>query len=151
MKARKVQTAIERKVSDSWSLAVPATFHETAVEDEAYWHGADRRRSISTTSLLILDEHGAVPVPSLMAVFGGIAAETPGASPVKELPPGLAGWAMIAPALQPAVADSTLSGMVFVDGQALIVTITSDDLDWARRTWQSIRYHDDETAATWAH
>jgi hypothetical protein len=48
---------------------------------------------------------------------------------------------VIADAVQPAVATRLLSGIVGVEGRGLIVTITSDDLEWAARTWRSIRCH----------
>jgi len=34
-----------------------------------------------------------------------------------------------------------LSGMLAAEGRLLIVTITSDDLDWALQVWLSIRTH----------
>jgi hypothetical protein len=56
-----------------------------------------------------------------------------------ELPPGLVGLAATGPAVQPARAARVLSGMLAVDGRVLLVTMTSDDLTWARRVWRSIR------------
>jgi hypothetical protein len=40
-----------------------------------------------------------------------------------------------------AVASKVLSGFLVAEARVLLVTITSDDLDWARDTWLSIREH----------
>ncbi|MGH2466992.1 MAG: hypothetical protein ACRDGL_04605, partial [Candidatus Limnocylindrales bacterium] len=67
--------------------------------------------------------------------------------PVPELPDGLPGWAVETDVPQPARASRALSGVLVADGRILLVTITGDDLAWARRVWSSIRYHATEPAA----
>jgi len=62
-------------------------------------------------------------------------------TPVDQMPPGLTGRASTSRASPPAIASLALSGLLFAEGRVLVVTITTDDLDWARRTWLSIRSH----------
>ncbi|WP_310526626.1 hypothetical protein, partial [Nocardioides sp.] len=62
-------------------------------------------------------------------------------SPVDEVPAGLLGRATTCVAPQPAMASRLLSGLLATDGRLLLVTVTSDDLEWARRVWLSIRSH----------
>ena len=47
-----------RQVFGSWSVEVPASFEETFIEKDGYWHAWDETRSVSLTSLIIDDEHG---------------------------------------------------------------------------------------------
>jgi hypothetical protein len=89
---------------------------------------------VSLTSLTLTDE-GRTVSPDLIArqipVLDG--------EVVDALPSGLLGQAVTADAPQPARASRMLSGMLAADGRLLIVTITSDDLNWALRVWLSIR------------
>jgi hypothetical protein len=125
---------VERLVFETWSIEIPLHFAEDFVEDGSYWHAWDACRSVSLTSLLLTD--GGSPVPAEL-----IARELPGefGAPVEDRPDGLVGWCGIGPAVQPARASRALSGFVAVDGRVLIVTITSDDVEWARTVWRSIR------------
>jgi hypothetical protein len=40
---------------------------------------------------------------------------------------------------QPAHASRAITGIIAVDGTALVATITSDDLSWAAIVWLSLR------------
>jgi hypothetical protein len=125
---------VERLVFETWSIEIPLHFAEDFVEDGSYWHAWDECRSVSLTSMLLTAE--GLPVPAQL-----IARELPPpfGTPIDDLPDGLLGWGVIGPAIQPARASRVLSGCLAVDGRVLIVTITSDDLEWAREVWRSIR------------
>ena len=125
-----------QRVFAAWSIAVPASFAQVFLDEDGYWHAWDAHHSVSLSSMALTDE--GQPVTAEM-----IARELPrpDGSPVDRLPPGLLGWAVEAEAQQPATASRTLSGMLVANGRVLVVTITSDDLEWARRTWLSIRCH----------
>ena len=131
---------IVRQVFPGWSIAVPAAFREAFVDEEdaeAYWHGYDDHRSISLTSYLIVDEfRGPVSGEELTRALA-----PPKGARMEEPPPGLLGWGTRGRASGQARASRMLQGMLATDGRALVVTITSDDLDWARRIWLSIRNH----------
>jgi hypothetical protein len=129
---RQAEPAARRQVFAAWSIEIPASFAETVVHDGGYWHAYDAHRSVSLTSLAVSDERGPVSAERTAHQF-----PPEEGSPVDELPPGLVGWGIIANAPQPA--SRALSGMLAVEGRVLLVTITSHDLAWARRTWLSIR------------
>lgn len=127
---------VTRRVFEAWSIDIPATFAETYVTDGSYWHAYDEQRSVSLSSILLSDAHGpvsAVRIVSELPLLDGTA--------FNELPPGLIGRAATGPAVQPAREAHLLSGMLAVDGRLLIATITSNDPEWARRVWRSIRSH----------
>lgn len=127
---------VERRVFPAWSIVIPAAFSETFVDDDGYWHAWDACRSVSLSSLAVTDESGlAAPVTMLLGQFPPL-----DGSPLQSLPPGLQGRAAESRVDPPARASRALSGMLAADGRVLIVTITSDDVEWARRTWRSIRY-----------
>ncbi len=127
-----------RQVFGSWSVEVPASFEETFIEKDSYWHAWDETRSVSLTSLIIEDKHGR-PVGadainrSMVMLLEGNA--------VDGAPSGLIGRAVTASAIQPARASQMLQGMIAERGRVLLVTVTSDDLLWARELWMSIRHH----------
>ena len=128
-----------RHVFPSWSITIPASFEETFVEEDAYWHAYDAEHSVSLTSMLLIDQDGSdvqaeLILSHLLPIEG---------DPIRALPPGLNGWAMRADAPEDARASRMLQGLLAVDGRALIVTITSDDLAWAERIWLTIRHHAD--------
>ena len=127
---------LERRAFAAWSITIPASFAETFVAGEGYWHAWDEDRSVSLSSFTITDEVGPVDAEA-------IARELPRSegTPVDGLPPGLSGWAVQTKAPQPARASRALSGMLVADGRVLLVTITGDDLTWVRTTWSSIRFH----------
>ena len=127
---------VVRQVFETWSIEVPVVFEETFVEEDAYWHAFDDDRSVSLTSMLIEGEDGAVRAESIVAVFPAMEGE-----PVDALPPSVLGSGAFADAIQPARASRCLSGYLCVDGRVLLATITSDDEDWARQIWLSIRHH----------
>ena len=127
-----------RRAFVHWSIRIPATFEETFVEEDGYWHAWDEETSVSLTSMAITDRRGR-PAPAAAMIRDH--PPLPGA-PVDEMPPGLTGIAAYGPVPQPARASSALTGLIPVNGRVLIVTITADDLDWALETWQSIRHHD---------
>lgn len=126
---------IERRVFPAWSIAIPASFSETYVADEGYWHAWNADHSVSLSSFALDDERGRVPAAQIMRQLPPL-----DGAPVDGLPPGLLGRAVESDAVPPARASRTLSGMLATDGRVLLVTITSDDIEWARRTWRSIRH-----------
>ena len=139
-----------RRVFPRWSIDIPAEFAETYIDEDACWHAWDEARSVSLTSVLIEDEHGPVGAGEiarrLLPVEGaGPGGHTPSDGEPVELPPGLVGWAIAGPAVQPARASRAISGILVVDGATLIATVTANDLDWAHRTGLSIRHHQPPT------
>ena len=127
-----------RRVFQAWSLEVPPTFTETFFEDDGYWHAYDESRSVSLSSIAIDDEHGQ---PVGAAQIFNVMQPAMGGDPISDSPPGLLAWATNGDAIQPARASLMLQGLIAVEGRALLVTVTSDDLAWARRIWMSIRHH----------
>src|SRR5687768_10428198 len=125
---------VERLVFETWSIEIPLHFAEEFVEDGSYWHAWDECRSVSLTSMLLTDQ--GQPVPAQLIVKD---LRPPFGTPIDDLPDGLLGWGAIGPAIQPAPASRVLCGCLAVDGRVLIVTITSDDLQWARGVWRSVR------------
>jgi hypothetical protein len=132
-----VERTIRRRVFAGWSVEIPPTFAETFVDDGSYWHSSDEVRSISFSSIVLSDAQGPVSAARIVRELPSLEG-----TPLEELPAGLSGQAVTCPAPQPAKAGRMLSGMLAVDGRLLIATITSDDLDWARRVWRSIRSHE---------
>ncbi|MGH2455964.1 MAG: hypothetical protein ACRDHD_06880 [Candidatus Limnocylindria bacterium] len=130
------EPAIARRVFGAWSITIPASFAETFVDEGGYWHAYDTHRSVSLTSMVVEAEGGPVSADRILRQMGPL----PGAS-VDSLPPGLIGYGVEDEAIQPARASRTLSGILVRDGRVLMVTITGDDTDWARRTWLSIGAH----------
>jgi hypothetical protein len=126
---------IERRVFPAWSIAIPPSFSETYVADEGYWHAWNVDHSVSLSSFAVDDERGRIPAAQILRQLPPL-----DGTPVDVLPRGLLGRAVEADAVPPAKASRTLSGMLAADGRALLVTITSDDMEWARRTWRSIRH-----------
>jgi hypothetical protein len=129
-------TIVRRVFAQAWSIEIPASFAETFVHEDGYWHAYHSRRSVSMTSFAVSDERGPANAEALAQQIPWDDGE-----PVPELPDGLPGKAMIANAPRGARASRILSGVLAVDGRLLIVTITADDLAWARATWLSIRCH----------
>jgi hypothetical protein len=128
-----------RRAFPAWSITIPTAFDETFVEEDAYWHAYDDERSVSLTSMVLVDQDGSdVTAEEIIARLLPVE----GAA-VEELPAGLDGWAVTRDAPADARASRMLQGLLAVDGRALIVTITSVDLAWAQRTWLTIRHHPD--------
>jgi hypothetical protein len=127
---------VVRRVFPGWSICIPRSFREDLNEKDAYWHAWDASRSVSLTSILLVDESGPVEQETLAAVLA-----LQGRGKPESLPPGLAGWAVDGPAIQPAHAGRAMSALLAADGRVLIATITHDDLDWARKVLASIRSH----------
>ena len=131
-----VEPTIVRRVFEAWSIDVPASFAETFVAADSYWHAYDEHRSVSLTSLVVTD-HGR-PVSAER-----IARQIPSldGSPLDVLPIGLIGCAASVATAHPARASRALSGLLATEGRLLLVTITGDNPEWARRIWLSIRGH----------
>ena len=127
-----------RQVFEAWSLEMPLSMTDTFVLEDGYSHAYDASRSISLTSLALTDNQGR-PV-SADELFRTLQLPLEG-DIINELPPGLLAWAASGPAIQPARASTMLQGMIATDGRVLLVTITSDDVAWARQVWLSIRHH----------
>lgn len=132
---RQADDPTERRVFANWSIAIPASFAETFVAEDGYWHAWSTHESVSMSSFEVTDERGPVPARQILGQLPPLEG-----APLDRLPPGLLGRAAEADAVPPARASRLLWGMLAADGRALLVTITSDDVEWARRTWQSIRY-----------
>lgn len=130
-----------RRVFPTWSIGIPMSFDETFIKEDNYWHAWDETRSVSLTSLT-LDKRGR-PVPAAEILEVMKPAETLGdrGEPVPELPNNVEGYACYGPVEQPARASRAISGLLAIDGRVLIVTITSDNLEWARGIWMSIQVH----------
>jgi hypothetical protein len=126
-----------RRVFPSWSISVPRSFAETFEAEDGYWHAYDAHRSVSLTSVLVSDDRGPVPARTILERFESVLEGTE----IPELPPGTSGWAVATEAIKPARASRMLAGLLVADGRMLVVTITSDDLAWARGIWSSIRSH----------
>ena len=90
------------------------------------------RRSVSLTSMVVTDHGRPVGARTLLRAFPPLTGD-----PVA-IPPGLVGWAVAAPAVQPARASRAISGVIATDGRLLLATITGDDLGWTTSTWLSI-------------
>jgi hypothetical protein len=118
----------------AWSIDLPASFEETFVGEDSYWHAWDQNRSVSMTSVVMTDQGQPVAAALIAKQFPMFDGE-----PVSHLPAGVLGCAAIVEAEQPAKAAKALTGLLAAYGRALVVTITSDDLDWARRVFRSIR------------
>ena len=125
-----------RRVFEAWSIAVPPWFDETYVVENDYWHAWDAHRSVSLTSVVVTKKGRPVTAERLIGQIPPL-----DGTPVDAVPVGLLARAAIGPAVQPARASFALAGMLATEGRILIVTITSDDLEWARETWLSIRCH----------
>jgi hypothetical protein len=129
------EAQVIRQVFESWSIAIPMTFSEDFLSEDGYWHAWDRRRSVSLTSIVLMERDRPVTAREVLECIPRQDGE-----PVAELPPGLEGWASFLEVEQPARAGRALSGMLATDGRVLLATITADDLDWARAIWMSIRH-----------
>jgi hypothetical protein len=130
------ESLVERRVFEAWSIEVPAAFTETFVDLDGYWHAHDGHRSVSLSSFVISEGRDPVRAGRILRHASAL-----DGSPVEQVPPGLVGRAVTCAAPQPATASMVLSGLLATDGRLLLVTITSDDLEWARRVWLSIRSH----------
>lgn len=124
-----------RRVFERWSVEIPVALTETFVEEDRYWHAYDDHRSVSLTSMVVADDRGPVAPNKILrealALLDGV--------PVEGTPPGLLGRAVAKDVTQPARASRALSGILAVTGRLLLITVTSDDPDFARRVWLSIR------------
>jgi len=128
------EPTVDRQVFAVWSIRIPASFEETFVHGGDYWHAWDPYRSVSLTSILVTDGDRLVSSRELLRTFPPL----PG-DPV-ETPPGLQGWAVVAPAEPAARTSRVISGALATEGRLLIATLTGDDLGWATSTWLSIRF-----------
>lgn len=131
------EPTVVRRVFPSWSIELPESFAETFVEDDSYWHAYTTDRSVSMTSLQITDGRRPVRASEIMREMRKALAGTP----VEGGPDGLLCHAVFADAPRSSRASRLLSGLIASDGRALLVTITSDDQEWAYRTWRSIKRH----------
>ncbi len=136
-----------RRVFPTWSIEIPASFRETFIQQDGYWHGYDAQRSVSLTSVAVSDDRHPVSAERIErdmrpAVEG---------KRVDELPDGLRGWAVTASAPALARASRMLTGVLITEGRLLLATITSEDLAWARAIWLSIRLHPTDGAAPSRH
>jgi hypothetical protein len=128
-----------RRVFEAWSIRIPETFSETFVAEDSYWHAWDEDRSVSLTSVVVTDKRRPVSAAALTRDL--IQEMDADGTAIEDVPAGLRGRAWVAAAIPPARASMALTGLLAVDGRILLATITSDDLDWARETWLSIRSH----------
>jgi len=131
------EPTIRRRVFDAWSIEIPATFDETFVEPEGYWHAWEKDRSVSLSSFLLAEANRPVDAERILRQVPPL-----DGLPVDELPDGLLGRAATCLEPEPAGVSQHLAGMLAMDGRLLMATITAHDLAWCRRTWMSIRGHD---------
>jgi hypothetical protein len=129
---------VVRQVFPRWAITIPAEFDETFLAEAGYWHAWDERRSVSLTSLAISDRHGRRVSANLILkhVANLILIE---GDECLAMPAGLIGRAVITTREQPARASRAITGIIAIEGTALLATITSDDLSWATIVWLSIR------------
>jgi len=139
--AHPTDSTVVRRIFETWSIEIPTSFDELFVAEDGHWHAHDPHRSVSVTSVLIADDHGPVSEARLVDEFWPNKDALLHGDPVGDLPAGILGWAVIASVEQPARAAMALQGILFAHGRLLVTTITSDDLEWARATWLSIRSH----------
>jgi hypothetical protein len=78
----------------------------------------------------------AAPAGEVFDRLGGMLA----GEPIDDLPPGLLGRATVIDTDGEARASRAVTGFIAVDGRVLTATITSDDVEWAKRIWRSIGY-----------
>jgi hypothetical protein len=143
MELRKGFTAsATRRIFPAWTICYPVHLQETFDSKNDYWHAWDEERSISLTSIALTSRvgHRAITEPEALEQIQAAASGIFVGEPIKEMPPGLRGRATIGLTIQPAGASTALTGMLAAPGRILIATITSDDLDWVRFTWRSIRH-----------
>ena len=134
--AAPAEPTVVRRVFEAWSIEVPASFEETFVQADSYWHAYGEDRSVSMTSIVLTDKGRPVSAERIARRIPPL-----DGSPVEVLPIGLIGRAATGAADQPARASQALSGALAAEGRLLLVTITSDDPEWAQRVWRSIRGH----------
>lgn len=132
--AAPLELTVVRRVFPHWSILIPASFEETFVHGDDYWHAWDPNRSVSLTSMVVTDRGRPVGTRSLLRTFPPLTGD-----PVA-MPPGLKGWAVAVPAVQPALASRAISGVIATDGRLLLATITGNDPGWTTATWLSIRH-----------
>lgn len=125
-----------RRVFATWSIAIPESFIETFALEDGYWHAFDEDRSISLTSIVVTDGDRLVSAAEIVHTLPEL-----DGSPIKEAPPFIMGRAVIDASGGSASASGILQGVLAAEGRLLLVTITADDLDWARSVWLSIRSH----------
>lgn len=136
------RVSIVRRVFPSWSVVIPTTFDETLLTEPDYWHAWGEDRSLSLSSFVLTDDQGPVPAQQILERV-----PPPAGTTIEVLPRGLVGWTVEVEADPSARASRALSGMLAADGKVLLVTIASDDPEWSRRTWSSIRCHGASIAA----
>lgn len=130
------RTTVQR-VFEAWSIEIPVMFATTFVRENHYWHAYDVSRSVSLTSIVLTEQGRVVPATEIARQL----IPTLEGRPINDLPRGLLGAAVSVDVRESARASRALMGLLTMDGRALLVTITGDDLDWARRVWLSIRGH----------
>ena len=72
--ASPLEPTVIRQVFALWSMRIPASFEETFVHGDDYWHGWDADRSVSMTSIIVTDRGRPVGVRELlrtMSATGG--------------------------------------------------------------------------------
>ena len=143
------QWTIVERVFPSWSIELPVDFESTFVPQDGYWHAWRDDRSVSMSSQVVTEDGHPVAADRLAATFGAdpLAGAFPdgrlprGREPIPLPPCGLPGVAVWGPLPEPARATHAVSGLLAAPGRVLLVTITTDDREWALRTWRSIEYH----------
>src|SRR6266576_668271 len=91
------ERTLTRHAFEAWSVEIPATFAETFVVEDSYWHAYDDERSVSLTSILVSDADGPVSADRIVRQLPPL-----DGTAVDELPPGLVGLAATGPVVQPA-------------------------------------------------
>jgi hypothetical protein len=140
---------VHTQVFPSWSVTVPrslAVIDPTTAVERGYWHARDEQRSVSLTSLILVDVEQGDPVPASEIIDIAAGQILPRGRKVTDGPQGLLSRAVHAKGGGVGPASRRLQGLIAADGIALLVTISSDDEAWCRRVWMSVR-HTPEVAA----
>jgi hypothetical protein len=130
------EETFDRRVFQGWSIAIPVGMEETFIGEDGYWHAWSDARSITLSSIVVTDRRGD-PVPARDI----LAEATPMDGVSVPVPNDIPGWARSIEVPDVSWADRALSGILVVDGNVLIVTVTSDDPEWNKSVWRSIRHH----------
>jgi hypothetical protein len=129
---------VMRHIFPSWALAIPYAFQETHETDGDYWHAWDEHRSVSLSSIRCMDGRRPVTARELIERFTREEAVPDATGPTIDPPRGIVGWGVEIDTPPDSRASRAITGFLAVDGCVAIVTITSDDLRWARMVWDSV-------------
>ena len=133
--ALRTELTVDRRVFSGWSIAVPIGMEEAFIADDGYWHAWSEGRTISLSSIVLTDRRGdAVPARKILAKTPPMEGEE------TAVPNDLPGWARSIERPDVSPGARAISGILVVDGNVLLATVSSEDPDWNRSVWRSIRH-----------